>query len=268
MILTTTLPRAWKAFTENKRYLLLILLFEFIFLFVLAQIHLAILMPSSETIERVQNIMAEEMQKLPETELYQLESVLMNNEEFMMQYKIVLTSITYFILALLAAWIAFKAPVWHLSHKSILKNMPLGTSILKFSLLSVFWFVLLFASFVIYRISTGSQTVLPLVSSTTASLIMIIVALVIYYFSQVSFALIPAQQTFKKTFVFGIKHASTILPAFLINTIITFIVLSLPFNWIETMPLLSLAIILFVTIPALAFTRLHLIIATWQKHSS
>ncbi len=267
MILATTLPRAWKAFTNNKRYLILAMLFEFIFLFVLTQISFTFFEPSAQAVQRAGEIMSAEIEKLPETELYQLDAILLENKEFMQEYKILITSILFFLISMFAAWLVFKTPVWYFSHKSILSKIPFGTHALKFSLISLFWFFILIAAFSIYSIATGSTaTILPIISSTGASITMWIALLAIYYFSQISFALIPAQQNFKKTFDYGIKHARTIFPAFIINALITFIALTLPYNWAETMPLLTLAIILFITIPALAFARVHMIVATWLKH--
>ena len=267
MILNTTLTRAWKAFTQNKRYLLLIVLFEFIFLFAATQVHLAFFMPSAEAATRAGEVMAEEVAKLPVSEIYQLESILVQNQEFMQAYRELLQHLGFFILSMLVIWMIFKAPVWYLAHKSILKKISLATSLLKFSLLSLFWFIVMCIVFTIYSVATGSTaTVLPLMGSTAATFTVLLIFLIVLYFAQVSFALIPSQQTFKKTFVLGVKHARTILPAFIVNAIISFIVISLPFNWIKELPLLALAIILFITIPALAFTRLHIIIATWLKH--
>jgi len=164
----------------------------------------------------------------------------------------------------IASFVVYR--VWYLSHKTIHKKIPFGTYALKFSLLSLFWFVAICIVFSIYSMAMGSPaTILPLVSSTGASLFMLLLFAVILYFSQVSFALIPSQQTFKKTFTLGVKHAGTILPAFLVNALIVFIVLTLPFNWIQTMPLLAMAIMIFISIPALAFTRIHMIVASWEK---
>ncbi len=267
MTLTKTLPRAWKAFTANKRYLILAMLFEFIFLFVLVQISFTFFEPSAQAVQKAGEIMSQEVEKLPEAELYQLDSILMENQEFMLEYKTLITSILFFLISTFVAWIIFKAPVWYFSHKSIMPKMPFGTHALKFCLMSLFWFFVTVASFIIYSITTGSTaTIIPIISSTGASTVMWIVLLAVYYFSQISFALVPAQQTFKKTFDYGTKHVKTILPAFIVNALITFIVLTLPYNWAETIPLLTLAIILFVTIPALAFARIHMIVATWMKH--
>jgi len=266
-MLTQTLPKAWTAFTENKKYLLFIILIEFVFLFLLTQAHLYFFVPSAQAATMAGEAMSKQVEAMPETELYQLETKLGENKEFMAAYRLLLNYIIYFILSILGLFIVFRTPLWYLSHKSILKKMPFKTMI-KFPLLALFWFAILCAAFIIYSIATGSTaTILPLVSSDTATFLMSAVFFAVYYFSQISFALIPAQQTFKKTFVYGAKHARTILPAFLVNAIITFIALSLPFNWITTTPLLSLAIILIITIPALAFARLHMITATWYRKS-
>ncbi len=268
MILNTTLPKAWKAFIANKRYLILAMLFEFIFLFVLVQISFAFFEPSAQAVQRAGEIMSQEVEKIPESELYQLDSILMENKEFMQEYKILITSIILFLLSTFAAWIVFKAPVWYFSHKSVLPKMPFGTHALKFSLMSLFWFFATLIAFTIYSIATGSTaTIIPIISSIGASITMWLALLAIYYFSQISFALIPAQQTFKNTFNYGIKHVATILPAFMVNALITFIALTLPYNWAQTQPLITLAIILFITVPALAFARVHMIVAAWAKHS-
>ncbi len=265
MTLTKTLPLAWKAFANNKKYLLLIIPIEFLFLFALVQLHLQFFFPGVEASLRTGEIMAQEMEKLPETEIYQLESMLMENPEYMQAFREMLKNIVYMILSILGAWIIFKNPVWYLAHKSILKKMPLNTSLLKFTLLSLFWFVIMMIVFIIHTMIKGGTV--PLIGPTTTNVLTIIALLAIYYFSQISFSLIPAQQTFKKTFVFGVKHARTILPPFIVNLLIAFVALTLPYNWIQTKPLLALAIIIIITIPALAFARLHMIIATWQKHS-
>jgi len=269
MILNKTLPKAWKAFTHNKRYLLIIILLEFIFLFALTQIHLYYFAPSAEAATRAGEIMAQEIAKIPQAEIYELENILLENEDFKRAYRDLLTSMAYFILSFFALWVVFRGPIWYLSHKSILKKVPVGTTILKFALMSIFWFLITVIVFIIYSVATGSTaTILPIVSSTLASFTMFVVFAAIWYFTTISYALIPAQQTFKKTFILGTKHVATLLQAFTVNAVIIFIALTLPFNWIETQPLLSLAIILFITIPALAFARLHIIVATWSRKST
>jgi hypothetical protein len=266
MTLNQTLPKAWLAFKENKKYLIWIVLIEFIFLFALTQIHLMYFIPSADAAARAGEAMEQEVQKLTETELYQLETLLAQNQDFMTAYHDLIIYMGYFIVSFFLLFAVFRTPLWYISHKSILKKMPFKNVAIKFPLLSLFWFILVCISFAIYSIATSSTaTILPIISPFWLTIVMYVIFLAIFYFAQISFALIPSQQTFKNTFVHGYKNAKTIIPAVLVNAIIAFIACSLPFNFIFTYPLIALAIILIVSIPALAFARLHMIIATWQK---
>ncbi len=114
-------------------------------------------------------------------------------------------------------------------------------------------------------IGVSGLTCGEIIFNTGMTIIAATVLLAIIYFAQTSFALIPAQQTFKNTFAYGVKYARTILPAFIINIIISGITNILPFIWFKTIPILSIAIIILITIPAMAFARLHMIIAVWPK---
>jgi len=268
-MITKTLPKAWKAFRKNKKYLLLIILLEFFFIAAAAHVHLSFFAPSAEAADRAGDIMLQEVEKLPDTELFKLETLLKENQEFMSAYHDLLAYIGFFLVSMFAVWIIFKTPVWHLAHKTIYKKMPMVTSFLKFPLLSLFWFLLLLLIFSMYSFATGStSTILPFMVPSAVTFLMYGVFILFFYFSQVSFALIPAQQTFKSTFVHGIKYWKTLVPVFLVNALITFVVITLPFNWIRQNPLLGLAIILFITLPALAFARVHMIVGAWQhkKH--
>ncbi|VVB81327.1 Uncharacterised protein [uncultured archaeon] len=256
----SNIANAWNALIHNKKYLLLTILLEIIFLFGLVQLHFVFFTPTLEVTNKMMSAMSTTVSALADSEVYQLETRLQENTEFMTAYHELLKYLAYFLLSVLAIWMLFRGPVWWLSHKMIYKKMSFTNTWLKFSLLSIFWFAILIASFFIYSIVQGTTF------NTALTIIMAAVCLAILYFGQISFALMPAQQTFKSTFVYGARYARTILPAFAVNLIITGIAVLLPFTCIKTIPLLSVAIIILITIPGLAFARLHIIIATWQKH--
>ncbi len=277
-MISQTLSKAWKVFTANKKYLALIVIIELLFLMAFAGLQYYFFYPSAEAAARAGDAISKEMEKLPETEAYQLEGLLANNPHFMQAYKDLLTSMIYFLLGTLVAWIIFKGLVWHLTHKSV-KKITLKQTWWKFALLSVFWFIATAVVFLLYSLATGStDTLLPMESSTATDVFLTIIFLIIFYFAQISFALIPEQQTFKKTFVCGWKHAKTIIPAFLVNLLITFVFIGLPFTWAGFAPKIGIqygtalfAATIFITIIlgilALAYTRLHMVVIIWQKHS-
>ena len=169
MALTQTLPKAWIAFKDNKKYLIIAMLFEFLFIFTLTQIHLALFLPSAEVASKLSDAMTEQVQTMQESDLYQLETMLYTNKEFMSAYHDLAQYIGLFVIGIFAAWLVFRAPVWYLSYKSILKKTPAGISILKFCLLSLFWFAIIMLSFIIYSTVSGSgSSLIPIVCSTAA----------------------------------------------------------------------------------------------------
>ncbi len=267
MTLITTIDKAWTAFWKNKRYLILTVLMDFLFLFALVQIHYNYFIPSAEAMMKAGEQMTKAMQELPETEQIDLNSVLINNPEFMQAYKDLLTNIVLFFLSVLGAWLIFKTFSWYLSHKSIYKKLPLGIFALKFILLSLLWFAALIIVLFSFLGLTRQQP-LPIISQTTSTIILFALIAIVAYFANISFALIPAQQTLKKTFTLGTKHAKKIVPAFAINLLLFFIGISLPITIITKHSLIALAIIIIFTLPALAFARVNIIIATWSTKSS
>jgi len=267
MILTKTLPNAWNLFVKHKQYLILFVLLDFVFLFFTAQAHLTYFIPTADAANRAGEIITQELQTLQMTDAYQLDAILMQNSQFKQAYHDLLQGIIYFFITMFIIWIVIRSAIWHISYKIIHKKTNWKTNVLKFALFSLFWFVVVAIVFVLYSISTGSTaTLLPIVGNPLISILMIALFVLIYYFSQISFALVPVQQSFNKTFAYGVKYAKKFVPVALINAIIVFLALSLPLNWLQTYPIISLAIIIIISIPALAFARVHIIGATeWVK---
>ena len=267
MKLFTILDKAWTAFWSNKKYLILTILVDFLFIFALAQIHLVYFLPSAQAMTKVAEAMSKTMQELPATEVVNLDSLLRENPDFMYAYRSLLTNIVLFFLSCFAAWLVFKTFAWYLTQKSIYKKLPLGNFALKFVLLSLFWFAILLAVILGYFGIVG-QRILPLIGETLSTALMITLIVAVSYFANISFSLIPAQETFKKTFIYSVKHAKTIVPAYLVNVLLLFVTLSLPLTLLATKSMLGLAIIILITLPSLAFARINMVVATWLSVKS
>ncbi len=260
------IDKSWNVFTQNKRYLHISLLVDFLFIFSLAQVHLTFFLPSADAAARTAEAMGGVIEHLPDAELVDLDSLLKEDPAFMMAYRELLLNIVFFFLSALGAWLAFKSFAWYVSHKSIYPKMPLGTHLLKFCLLSLFWFILLIGAIFINQSLTAGPV--PIVGQTFSTITFFALFFVLFYFANISFALIPAQQTFKKTFLYGYTHAKRILPAYLINIVLIFLGVTLPVTFGAFHPLLALATVIIFTVPALAFARLHMIISAWPEHHS
>lgn len=277
MNLATTIPRAWLAFTENKKYLILIAIIEIIFFISFVYLHFKLFMPSAEEAIKIGEAMQQDLQKLPESEYYQLEGLVTKNQDFNTAYRSLFAMIVYFFLGSLALFILLRAPLWYLSHKSILKKMPFKKVLIKFPLLSIFWLVAALATISVFSLFIDYDAILSFGIPVIATFLLYLALLAVLYFSQVSFALIPSQQTFKNTFIYGTKHAKSIAPAFIVNFIICFVFIGLPFQWTRfasahsIQPYSALFLIIFIAsiicaACALAFARLHMIIATWINY--
>lgn len=249
------------AIKTHKLNFTLSILFDFIFITALVLVQYAFLVPTIEAQMKTLEIINAETAKLPTAEYYQLDSILTQNEEFEGAWAVVKTFIVMFLLTGFGAWIIFKTIAWWLSLKTIYK-VPFSEIAYKFPLLSLFWFAILFVGFVIY--STSTSSLIPIVSPTIGAILYGIFFLIVTYFASVSFSLIPARQTFKKTFVLGWKHAKKILPAYITNVVLISTIFYLLYlaAKAQTPTAAFLFILLLITF---AFARTHIIVATWQK---
>jgi|GEM_PF-6435090 len=258
-----TLHLTWNAILKNKRNFVFSILLDFIFITALVLVQYAFLVPTVEAQMKTLEIINSETAKLSTAEYYQLDSILTQNEDFEGAWSVVKTFIVMFLLSGFAAWIIFKTIVWWLSLKTIHNKVPFSEVALKFPLLSLFWFVLIFVGFIFY--STSTSSLIPLVSPTIGAALFGIFFIIMNYFASVSFSLVPSQQTFKKTFSIGIKHAKNIVLAYAINLALIGAVFYL--LYLAAKAQTPAAAFLFVLLLIVfAFTRIHIIVATWQKN--
>jgi hypothetical protein len=257
-----TLKTTFNAIKSHKLNFTLSILLDFVFITALVLVQYAFLVPTVEAQMKTLEIINAETAKLSTADYYQLDSILTQNEEFDGAWAVVKTFIIMFLLTGFGAWIIFKTLAWWLSLKTIHK-VPFSEIAYKFPLLSLFWFVVLFVGFVIY--STSTSSLIPIVSPTIGAVLYGVFFLAVMYFAGVSFSLIPARQTFKKSFVLGWKHAKQIIPAYITNIVLISAVFYLLYlaAKAQTPAAAFLFILLLITF---AFARTHIIVATWQKH--
>ncbi|RMD58588.1 hypothetical protein D6825_00280 [Candidatus Woesearchaeota archaeon] len=269
--LNTTLSKAWKLFTKNKKYLALEVLIDVLFLAAILYTTMLIFVPSAETVIKAGDALQAQMAEIPESEIYNLENIAMQNEEFMTAYRQLLKYIIYFFTIMTCLFMAFRGPLWYITHKKLNRADP-KVFAWKFPLLALFWAFISGIILVTYGVlASSAEMPLPLVSGKMSNALALFALLVAAYFANISFALTPGKQALKSAFIMGVKNAKTLIPAMLANALIIFVATLLPFNIIWTLPkstqttIIFLSSIVIVTIPALAFARLHTTMAIWQK---
>lgn len=264
MTLTQTLPKAWNIFLKQKHLLLLVLILEAAFFMSVVGLHYKFFLPTSEAALRAAEAMQKEFEQTPNEELHLLDETLSQNEQFMNNYLVLVENIGYFLLGTLILWILFRGPLWYLSHRAV-RDTPFVRFFAKFAGITLAWAFIFTLVVVLYSVLSGSTaTILPIVSGTTASLLFVFVLLIATYFQQLSYALLADKQTFKNTFISGTKHWKKAAPTWIVSGLITFVALTFPMNWVQTVPQASLALYALVSVPLLHFARINLIVP-WQK---
>lgn len=257
-----TLTLTWNAINKHKLNFILSILLDFVFITALVLVQYAFLVPTVEAQMKTLEIINAETSKLPTAEYYQLDSILSQNEEFEGAWEVVKTFIILFLVSGFASWIIFKTSVWFLTLRTIYPKTPFSAIAWKFPLLSLFWFFILAIGFFIY--STSTSSLIPLILPQIGTALFAIFFLIIWYFASISFALMPAQQTFKRTFVIGFKHAKIILIAYIINLALIGATFWLLYFSVQAQTAAALFLFILLLI-VFAFTRIHITAATWQK---
>lgn len=262
-----TLNLTWNAIKTHKRNFVFSIIFDaiFIVLFGLSQFAFFVPLGLAEAQMKTLDVISQETAKISTAEYYQLDSILGNNQDFQDLWSLMLTFIVLSLTSFVVLWLLFKLPSWLFSLKTIYSKVPFSELAFKFPLLSVFWFVVIFIGTFIFTLSTGS--LIPLISPTIGLVLYVVFLFIILYFMSVSFALVPSQQTFKNTFIFGVRYAKKIFVACVFNVISIGAIFYLLYIGAKAEIHLVLFIFLFILLLiTFAFARTHIIVATWQKH--
>jgi len=234
---------------QSKVFFLGMLVFDLLFFVAIAVLQFSFLAPATRKVVEITRTMQE---TVGQPQLADVSALL--SPQVMAGYREVLVLIVEFLIFVLFAWIASKLFAWFFSHRSFHTDVPFGAYAKKFALLSVFWFVVLIACLFVAAAAGGVVVFVSL-------------ALIAAYFSQVHFALIPAQHTFKKGFRQGVVDWKRLVPVFAINTglLVGAIVLA---AWSANIsPVAGSVLFLALILPTLAFCRFHMVVAAWKGSS-
>jgi hypothetical protein len=239
MTLSQTMPKALEAMKNNKKLVLLTVILELLFLIAITKIHYEFFIPTADAATQ----MGERLQGIQDTQ--DIEQQLKQDQEFIQAYRTLKLLMIYFVLAILTTWLIFRTTIWHITYKMILPKMPILTS-LKYTLLTLMWMIPLTLTFIAYALGN--------------TIIALILGLLTYYYAQISYALVPAQNTLRKTF------KTNAITTIIVNTLLL-IIATIPLNWLQTNPLITLTSYALITAPLILYTRLNIITSIWQKRA-
>ena len=258
------IAKAWKHFVTNKKVLPLIVLVDMLFLYGLTRLHYEVFKRASVHAKKLVEMMGKQVKDIAETtQLPTLE--ILQSPEFTATYHQLLKYIGIFVVAGLAIWLVGKGITWFLAHKSVDKKANIKVFTLKFLGLTLAWFVafIILAIIVLNILNYALFGVFPLIGEKGANALAILIFWVFSYFVFISYSLIP-KPAFKNAFITGVKKWRDFLPVHIVNSLIFFVATTVPRNLVEINIHLMFAFVIFIALPAVAWSRV-LWVATVHK---
>ena len=252
--LFNNIAKAWKTFVANKKILPLIVLVDVLFIYGLTRLHYEVFKRASVYATKLTAMMGKQVQDIAETtQLPTLE--ILQSPEFTATYHQLLKYIGIFVLGGLAIWLVGKGINWFLAHKSVGKT-DIKTFALKFLGMTLAWFIvfIIIAIIVLNILNYALFGAFPLIGEGGANSFAVLLFWVLSYFVFISYSLIP-KPAFKNAFIIGAKQWRDLLPVHIINTLILFVAASVPETLLEINIYLMFAFVIFIALPAVAWSR-------------
>jgi hypothetical protein len=216
-------------------------------------------LPATDSVLQMTDIIQQEFTSM--TDVVDFDAKLAANTEFMTLYHSLIEAMMQFFVYCFVAWLLIKSLVWYLSHKSFHKKISFFNYIFKFILLSTFWYVLI-ALVLFIAVYVSRQAFVSLFYG--GSIVFWIFFILILYFAQISFSLIPSTKTFINTFVFGVKKIKKIGVAFAVNVVLTVTAFAVMIYCAKYSSTIGFLVLFFLALPTLAFCRFNMIVSAWK----
>ncbi len=262
--LFNNIAKAWKAFVAHKKVLPLVVLVDLLFIYGLTRLHYEIFNRASTYAIKLTAMMGRQVQELTESEAMQ-EFAMLQSPEFAAAYQALLKYIAIFFFGALIIWLSGKGIVWLAAHKAADKKTNVRDYALRFTGMTLFWF----AAFIALTLATlvlldyALFGVFPLIGKIGANAAAVLFYWILAYFVFISYSIVP-KPAFKSTFVLGVTRWKELLPVHIIGSLVFFVATTVPSSLVKLNIYLSLAFIVLIALPMMAFMRV-LWITTVQK---
>jgi hypothetical protein len=258
----STITKSWKAFVSHKWLSVLAVLVNAVFVFILAQLHYVVFSKASEYALTLTGMISEQAQNMAETSNIQNLSVL-SSTEFIEAYNQLLKFIGIFIACAIAAWLVCEGIMWFLAHKTVDRKFKAVDFALKFSGMTLFWFIgfALLTIIAINLLDYAATSVFPMIGVKTANIIAILLYWALAYFMFISYAIAP-HNVLRQTFALGTKHWKELITVHLLGTLVFALSAYIPILLMKFNPYLPIIFWIVISLPALAWMRVLWVSAT------
>ncbi len=243
---TSNFFSAFQVFRKHPFHIFIIILLQFLFLVSLSWSALQVFKVLESEVA-LNEVLVKNTEGLQDDELFMLEEKLLQDPAYAETIKKTLQIVVFTTAIIILSWLVLILPCWFVAHLAVKKTS--WKVIPKLWLLALVWLIpFLILKFAIIM----SQNFL------IKSLAVLLLITVSYLF----YSTLSSSLNFKKTFRNGFANAKKLVPAMLINILILFNTAAPGVIW--WFKDIRIALVLFVLLffPALAFARIHLIVAS------
>ncbi len=244
------LEPSWKLFVKHKRFVALAVIFDLIFYYYLILLHGNIFKVIAV---KLKPLNAQMQQAYAAGGAQSMEAFLATNAEMIATFQGVVQDLALFLLGFFGLWLVFKGANWYLANHTIKKTnlLPFAKRFIGLSIIWLLFFVLLvIISLALIKHATGP---LPVFSEPVARYMGMGLIWLMGYFMYLSYV-----QKGLQCFAFGWKHLKKIFPAYVVASLIFFVASSTTISLAQLHRIGALAFIAFVSLPALAFSRMYI----------
>lgn len=241
---------AVRIFRKHPLHIFIIVLLQFAFLVVLSWSALQVF-KTLETEMALNEVLVNNAQGLQEEDVFMLEERLSQDPAYSDTIKQTLQIVAFTIAIMILGWFLLIIPCWFVAHLAVRKT--------SWKVLPKLWLIALIG---LILLSVLKLTFL--LSSGFIKFFAVLLLILAYYLLYSSFS--SANLKFGKSFINGFSKAKSLIPAMLINLLILFNTAAPGVIWWFKDVRIALVLFVLLFFPALAFARIHLVIAsTWQR---
>jgi len=250
-----TIAKAWKAFAARKELLLLAVPVDFVFYWLLAQLHYEIFNRASAAAMQLTALMGKQAEQLATSEAVP-DLATLQSPEFTNAFHQLLMYTGIFIASAIALWLVGKGILWFIAHKTADKKVNAALFVKKFLGMTLFWALALVVVMTIALnvLDYALFSPIPLIGEGVANFIIFLLFAVFAYFVFLSYALLP-NKVFIPTLTLGLTRWKELVPVHLVGMLLYFVAVSVPTSLVKVSIYLSLAMVLLISLPAIAFSR-------------
>ncbi len=195
----------------NKLFLLIAAVVDFLFFFLLTQLHARVFVSIAEHLKAAMEMLAKGVGELAIADMQQ--AAVFADPAFLVHYHEVLKGIAVFLAGFYVLWIVVRGTAWLLAHKAAGSKIRFSQFVVRFFIISTAGMILFLVVMLLFvsLLNYVTFSVLPLINPRIANGITLLLVLLLHYCYCITIAGIGSKHPYK-TPLLAFKQAKTLVP--------------------------------------------------------